>query len=61
MSGCRSTGGERDETVHRPSSGSRNTLPSRSDPSEAGWGRRGWDCDRGGGVSGRDQWKRGSG
>ena len=55
MPGCRRIGGERDETMHRPRSGSMNSFPSRSDPSGVGCGRRGWDVDKGGGVSGRAQ------
>jgi hypothetical protein len=47
-----------DETTHQPSSGVNELAPSRagqSDPSEVGCGCRGWDVDKGGGVSGRAQ------
>ena len=40
--GWRRMGSAREETVQGPSSSSRKDLPKRSDPSEVGWGRRGF-------------------
>jgi hypothetical protein len=59
--GWRRMGSAREETVQGPSSSSRKDWPKRSDPSEVGWGRRGWEAEAAGGGAGRAQWKRGSG
>ena len=42
-------GSAREETVQGPSSSSRKDLPKRSDPSEVGWGRKGWEAEGAGG------------